>query len=362
MKSVIYTNTMGISVRKNAFIELGKLLKIFSLNLNPTPLNTDNQQVFYTDFKQAIQLSQQENKWFTDDNLKFCFARWADLLTETELQNWINNSSFEYTSPKNVLIVMAGNIPMVGFHDLLSVVISGHNALVKCSSNDRHLLPAIKQFLTHINPDFNHCISFVKDRVTDFDAVIATGSNNTARYFEYYFQKKPHIIRKNRNSVAVLTGNESYEDLVALGQDIFQYFGLGCRSVSKIFVPENYDFTLFFKAMYTYRDIIQHKKYENNYDYNKAVYLMSLFPIQENGFLLLKEDTHSASPIATLFYEFYTDISEVKKTITENRSQYQCVVSKYIFADEIPFGKTQYPGLSDYADNVNTLDFLSRLK
>jgi len=191
--------------------------------------------------------------------------------------------------------------------------------------------------------------------------VIATGSNNTARYFDYYFGKYPHIIRQNRNSVAILTGKESSKDLELLGEDIFRYFGLGCRSVSKIFVPKNYDFDKLFKAIYPYKDIINYKKYQNNYDYNKAVYLMSQFKLIENGFLMLKEDRSYASPIASLFYEYYENSDQLTQKLTVEKEAIQCIVGNQAIENIVPFGETQKPQLWDYADGVDTLDFLQNL-
>ena len=204
-------------------------------------------------------------------------------------------------------------------------------------------------------------ITITDDKLEGFDAVIATGSNNTARYFEYYFKDKPSIIRKNRNSVAVLTGNETKEELTALGDDIFRYFGLGCRIVSKLFVPRGYDFKDFFEAMYIYGDIIHYEKYANNYDYNKAVFLMSNFQILDNGFMTIKEDTSYASPISSVFYEYYDDLELVKQRLQKEHEQIQCIVGKDVADGAIPFGQTQQPQLWDYADNVDTIAFLSKI-
>jgi len=194
--------------------------------------------------------------------------------------------------------------------------------------------------------------------LTNFDAVIATGSNNTTRYFEHYFGKYPNIIRNNRNSVAILTGNETQKELEKLGDDIFQYFGLGCRSVSKIFVPKDYNFDSLFNALYKFKDIINYKKYENNYDYNKAVYLMSLFKLQENGFIMLKEDKNYASPIATLFYEYYDSFDNLILKLELESEQIQCIVSNKNTSNFVKFGETQQPKLWDYADGIDTLNFL----
>jgi hypothetical protein len=232
---------------------------------------------------------------------------------------------------------------------------------VKQSSNDKQLLPYLAKYLEYVEPTFKGKISFTDERLTGFDAVIATGSNNTARYFEYYFKNKPNIIRKNRNSIAILTGNETKEQLVALSDDIFTYFGLGCRSVSKLFVPKGYDFQDFFGGMYGKSEIMNTAKYANNYDYNKAVYLMSLFDILENGFLMIKEDTKYASPIATVFYEYYDDLATLKTKLKAEAEQIQCIVADIELTHQIPFGQTQHPVLHDYADGVDTLEFLSNL-
>ena len=253
---------------------------------------------------------------------------------------------------------MAGNIPLVGFHDLLCVLITGNKALVKLSSNDQKLIPLLIDFLIDIEPSLKDKVIFTKEKLDHYDAVIATGSNNTARYFEYYFGKKPNIIRKNRNSVAVLSGKESQEELTALGEDIFRYFGLGCRSVSKIYLPKEYNIDTFFKAMFPYNSIINHHKYANNYDYNKAVYLMSEFKILDNGFLILKEEESFGSPIASLFYEYYEDVSTLKEKLKDNKENLQCIVSSGFVEDEISFGNTQKPMLNDYADGIDTIAFL----
>ena len=314
-------------------------------------------------FSAIFAQAEQQNSWFTQHNLTFARTTWATTLSEANIKRWL--SAYKLSEPQNVkkiLLIMAGNIPLVGFHDLLCVWVSGHKAVVKLSSEDKLLLPFIVEQLRDLIPEWAEAVTFSDEKVTDFDAVIATGSNNTARYFEYYFGKKPHIIRKNRNSVAVLTGKETQEELTALGKDIFQYYGLGCRSISKLFVPENYSFDAFFQAIYAYWDIINEQKYANNYDYNKAVYLMSLYKLLENGFLILKEDKSYTSPIATLFYEYYTDTEALKKQLITDTEQIQCIVAKGLLPDEIAFGNTQIPQLWEYADNVDTLKFLSNLE
>ena len=313
-------------------------------------------------FNDIFEKAEQQNSWFTRANVIFAFKSWSEALSKNNVQQWLSQYQLpQTTSPKKILIIMAGNLPLVGLHDLLCVLVSGHKAIVKLSSNDCVLLPYLITQMKTFAPEWTEAVTFTDDKVTEYDAVIATGSNNTARYFEYYFGKKPHIIRKNRHSVAVLTGKETPEELFALGKDIFLYYGLGCRSISKLFVPKGYDFNLLFQAIYPYKDIIQEQKYANNYDYNKAVYLMSLFQLLENGFLLLKEDEHYGSPIATLFYEYYTDVASLKEKLTTDAEKIQCVVAHNFTTEEVAFGETQTPQLWDYADGVDTLNFLLKL-
>ena len=343
---------------KSNFVELGNFLRQFSLAKNTKNTSVLQNDLFYDDFISLIELSQSHNGWFTPEQVYFSVQSWAEALSEYNLNQWLSVYDFSKITPKKVGLVLAGNIPLVGFHDFLSVLISGHDVLVKTSSNDQYLLKFLAKYLIAIQPQFKEKILFIEGKLENFDAVIATGSNNTARYFEYYFKDKPSIIRKNRNSVAILNGNESHEDLVNLGEDIFRYFGLGCRNVSKLFVPKGYDFQNFFKAIYEFKDVIYYEKYSNNYDYNKAVFLMSNFKLLDNEFLTLKEDLSYSSPISSVFYEFYDDLNEVKKRLESDKDQIQCVVSNHLIPNSIPFGTTQKPELWDYADDVDTLAFL----
>ena len=347
---------------KSSFVELGNFLRQFSEEGNVKAASVLQNDLFFDDFASLIVLSQSHNGWFTPEQVKFSVQSWAKALTEDNLNQWLSNYDFSKIEPKKVGLILAGNIPLVGFHDFVSVLISGHDVLVKTSSNDQHLLKFLAKYLIAIQPELNSKITFVEGKLEGFDAVIATGSNNTARYFEYYFKDKPSIIRKNRNSVAVLDGTETFEDLVGLGEDIFRYFGLGCRNVSKLFVPKDYNFDNFFKAMYEYRDVIQYEKYANNYDYNKAVFLMSNFQLLDNEFLTIKEDTSYASPISSVFYEFYENLEEITTRLNADAEQIQCIVSKNLIPNSVTFGQTQQPRLWDYADNVDTLAFLNSLK
>lgn len=349
---------MNLNNRKQAFINLGKFFKKYTSN-NPDFSTSEENQA--QALNETITTAIIHNGWFTKPDIHFSLTQWAENLTAENLDNWLTSYTFKEENPKTIAIIMAGNVPLVGFHDFLSVLISGHKALVKQSSKDQHLLPFIAEFLNNENPEFANRIEFTDKKLTDYDAVIATGSNNTARYFEYYFSEKPHIIRKNRNAVAVLTGKETQEELTLLGEDIFRYYGLGCRNVSKVFVPKDYDFDDFFQAIYKWNPIINSHKYANNYDYNKAVYLMSEFKILENGFFILKEDSSYASPIACLFYETYEDLDNLTRKLKQEEAQIQCVVSSgNLDVETLDFGETQRPQLTDYADGIDTLQFLTK--
>ncbi|QTD37911.1 acyl-CoA reductase [Polaribacter batillariae] len=351
----------SIQNRITAFAKLGAFLSQFSQEKIAKKEQIPHNDLFFDGFKHQLKIAQENNSWFTKENLLFSLESWSKTLTKSNLEKWILDSNFKIETPKTVAIVMAGNIPLVGFHDFLSVLISGHYVLVKQSSGDKHLLPFLAKYLEYVSEEFKGNITFTEEKLENFDAVIATGSDNTARYFEYYFKNKPNIIRKSRNSVAVLKGNESEEDLKKLADDVFTYFGLGCRSVSKIYVPKNYDFNNFFNGMYVKKDMINNAKYANNYDYNKAVYLMSEYDLLENGFLMIKEDESYSSPIATVFYEYYDNEIDLKIKLYEDRDKIQCIVAKDFIENEVAFGETQNPQLWDYADGVNTLEFLSKI-
>jgi len=352
---------MNLNQKKSAFIALGQFLSQFSLDTSAKKEGVLHNDLFFDKFIDLIELSQSHNGWFTPEQVHYAINSWAEALTEENLNEWLSEYDFSDVQPKTIGLILAGNIPLVGFHDFLSVLISGHRVLVKTSSNDQKLLPFLADYLIAVAPEMADYITFSEGKLENFDAVIATGSNNTARYFEYYFKDVPSIIRKSRNSVAVLDGKESKEDLIGLGEDIFRYFGLGCRNVSKLFVPRGYDFKKFFEAIYEYRDIIYYEKYANNYDYNKAVFLMSLFPLLDNEFLTLKEDSSYASPISSVFYEYYDDLETVKTKLLEDSEKIQCIVSNNLINRSISFGKSQKPKLCDYADNVDTISFLSKI-
>ncbi|WP_418511310.1 acyl-CoA reductase [Corallibacter sp.] len=352
---------MNLPQRIDAFVKLGTFLSQFSVTPFEKKQDILHNDLFFDGFKHQIKLAEEHNGWFTQENIVYALSGWSNLLTDSNINQWLGNYNFKDVSQKNVAIIMAGNIPLVGFHDFISVLLSGHNVVVKQSSNDKQLLPFLAKYLEYVAPEFKGRITFTEEKLSNFDAVIATGSDNTARYFEYYFKGKPAVIRKNRNSVAILTGNETEDDLKKLSEDIFRYYGLGCRNVSKLFVPEYYNFDSFFKAMYHWHPIIDKAKYANNYDYNKAVYLMSEFNMLENGFLMLKEDESYASPIATIFYEQYSSLETLNKKLKTDANKIQCVVSKGLNSNDIAFGQTQNPQLWDYADSVDIIEFLLKI-
>ncbi len=355
---------MILNDRIKAFISLGKFLMQFGESSDKAdhPIN----QLYYDSFAQLIKTAHHSNGWFTEDNVRNAINQIALSLNESELLEWVAiyiNKLSEPSSPKTVGIVMAGNIPLVGFNDFLCVLLSGNKALIKTSSNDHVLLPAIAEVLSSIEPRFNDQIEFAENKLPPVDALIATGSDNTARHFEYYFKKHPKIIRHNRNSVGVLTGMEKEEELAELGKDIFQYFGLGCRNISKLYVPSNYNFNSFFTSIYKYKDVINNNKYGNNYEYNRTVFLMSKEnKMLDNNFLILKEDSNINSPIGVLFFEYYEDINMVNEQLSRQKQLIQCVVSSSEkIQDALPFGQAQCPSLNDYADGIDTILFLTSL-
>jgi hypothetical protein len=344
--------------RFKAFVKLGAFFREYQEPLPESREKAKSSGGWQEKLHDRVVLAGLQNGWFTRENVGHALAAWGDALREEKLSQWLSAYPSDRNRVKNVAVIMAGNIPLVGFHDFLSVLITGNNILVKLSSNDRTLLPFIAEYLLYLEPGFKDAVKFADGALKEYDAVIATGSDNTTRYFDYYFGNKPHIIRKNRNSAAVLEGNETSSELLALGWDIFAYFGLGCRNVSKLYLPENYDFSVFLDAIKGFSEISNHRKYGNNYDYNKAVFLMSGFPIMDNGFLILKEEASYSSPIGTLYFEYYKEPEKLQEKLSGEREKIQCVVGHNQMGNEIPFGETQNPALWDYADGVDTVDFL----
>lgn len=295
------------------------------------------------------------NPWFTKSSVSHALESWSRSLTKSNLHDWIETYTIENLTPKKVGVIMAGNIPLVGFHDAICVLLSGHTLYAKLSSKDDQLMRFVLNYLSR-DKVFENRINNV-EKMRGIDALIATGSGNSSRYFEHYFKNQKKIIRKNRTSVAVIENNTSDESLRKLGDDVFSHFGLGCRNVTKIYLPKGFDLDRIFGAFYDFRDIVHHNKYGNNYDYNKAVYLLNNIKLLENGFLLLKEDEGIHSPIGVLFYEHYESVEKLELELMDMQSKLQCIVGEVSFANT-EFGKSQQPTLKDYADGVDTIKFL----
>jgi hypothetical protein len=300
------------------------------------------------------------NSWFTPENVYAAFSAIAGELTPGTLSRWtaMYPDLGSDRKPYTVGVIMAGNIPLVGFHDFLSVLISGNHLLAKTSSKDSDLIIYICEMLCTINSEFRDMISFTERTLSGFDAVIATGSNNTSRYFDYYFRRYPNIIRKNRNSIAILDGNETDQELTNLGIDIFTYFGLGCRNVSKLFLPAGYNLNSLIEHWKSFTYVIKNNKYANNYDFSKAVYLVNKERFLDTGYLLLKEEKALSSPVAVIYYEYYDSHENIMHSIDLQKDSIQCIISR----DKTPFGKAQQPHLWDYADGIDTIEFLLKKK
>jgi hypothetical protein len=336
---------MTLNQRIEAFDQLGKHL---------ASLEPDQK-------RDLFQRAADQNPWFTPDSLALAFQGIIFMLGKEKLIDWTGNYALEPSQIKKIGVVMAGNIPMVGFHDFLSVLMSGHQLVAKTSSQDNVLIPYLGRKLIEIEPKFESRISF-QERLNGCDAMIATGSDNTSRYFEYYFRNIPHIIRKNRSSCAIIMGEESPIDFKELGKDIFSYYGLGCRNIAKLYIPDGFDLSEVLRAWESYKDIVNHNKYANNYDYNKSIYLVTQVPFLDTGFVMLTESEALVSPISVVYYEVYLTLDDLRQKIAKQKEKIQCIVSaKGWYKGSIPFGQTQHPEVWDYADQVDTLDFLSRV-
>jgi hypothetical protein len=336
---------MNLDERISSFIELGKQLK----NLPET---------------EKLALAAQAhrlNTWFSTENVLYAFDAIQEYLTKDKLNKWLQNYDFQTVIPKKIGVIMAGNIPMVGFHDFMSVLLAGHILYAKTSSDDNFLIREIARMLIEIDIRWKDKINFITGLMKDFEAIIATGSNNSARYFEQYFGKYPHIIRKNRTSVAVLSGDETTEELASLGNDILRYYGLGCRNVSKIFVPKDYNFIPMLDALMNWEHILDNHRYQNNYDYNKSIYLVNRVVHLDTGFLLLTHSTQLVSPISVLYYENYENLADLEQKLALIHDNLQCITSKIQLANKKDLGNAQTPALEDYADGVDTMKFLVNL-
>lgn len=343
-----------LAKRLDAFERLGQLLKNDAKPITPI----ENEAILA--FENAKQKARAKNTWFTNDNIDMMVENIAAMISAEQLKQFADAYELEsFKTPKTVAVIMAGNIPLVGFHDFFVVIATGHKFLGKLSSDDLFLLPALAELLIAIEPKFKAYITFSEGPIAGFDAVIATGSDNTARYFNYYFGKYPHLIRANRNGVAVIDGAETTEELQQLGLDVFSFFGLGCRNVSALFVPDGYDFKPMFEAFEVFNDLKNHSKYFNNYEYNKAIWLINRDSHFDNGFVLLKNAAEFSSPVSVLHFQTYKDPEMLKKILTDNADKIQCVVSRNAnWTGSYSFGKAQSPAILDYADGIDSTKFL----
>ncbi|MCK9482060.1 MAG: acyl-CoA reductase [Bacteroidia bacterium] len=320
--------------------------------------NTDNIELF--------QKAEIENPWFTQSNCKLAFESWANSLTTVSIEAWIDREGIRENievSNKKVGVILAGNLPLVGLHDILCCLIVGHSVIIKPSSQDSVLIKWVVSQLTDSIPELKHKIMLSEGFVKGVDAYIGTGSNNSARYFEYYFKNKPNLIRKNRTSVAIIDDSTTDEEIKALGKDVFSYFGMGCRNVTHLFLPEKFDLENIIKYWTPYLDLINHHKYANNYTYHKAILLMNLDKHIDTGCLIMVERDQLQTPVAMLGYSYYKDISTLLSGLNSERENIQCVVAnnKDLQMNTVSFGATQHPELWDYADGVNTIQFLKQI-
>ncbi len=345
--------------RIKAISQLGHVMGLLARNEAWPGFNCGLSKGEYAGINDVIATHHYSNGWFTEANIRKALESWNVALTNENLGKWLAAYPLKDNEAvsKKVGVICAGNIPLVGLHDVICVLLSGHHAMIKLSTSDDKLLPALLQVLVNFETAFASSFSLVKEKLSGQQAVIATGSNNTSRYFRYYFKDIPHIIRKSRTSIAILDGTETAEEIGALGNDIFDFFGLGCRNVSKMYLPQGFDIDRFFKAIYPFNPIVNHNKYANNYDYNKAVWLLNQDNLLDNGFILLKEEKAIASPTASLYYEYYTDAKTLHSELHDVAEELQCIVGH----ENVAFGSAQCPMLWDYADGVDTMKFLLEL-
>ena len=340
----------------SAFAQLGKIMNCLSQNLAITDFELGITPLELENLNSLISRQVHHNGWFSEDMVRKALLSLACMLEKEKLEDWAKNYRFN-EKPLTVAVIMAGNIPLVGFHDFLCVLLSGNRIMCKLSSEDKLLLPALTKILIHLDSDFKGLISFSERNISNFDAVIATGSTNSLDHFIQYFSKYPHLFRNSRTSLAVISGNESEKELVLLGKDLFDYYGRGCRNVSQLLLPENYSLNRIFEAIVSYGDVVNNKKYGNNYDYNKSIHLMNLEKFLDNNFVLVKESKELFSPLAMIYYSFYSNENEVNEFITKHEESIQCIVG----SNFTPFGKSQEPDLADYADNIDTIKWLNKL-
>lgn len=345
---------MNLQSRIDAFVKLGERM------LSESKLDCGSR------FESTIKDASIHNPWFTSENVYYAIDSIANHWLTRDVLNAFTSkypkNYFEPTESKKVVVIMAGNIPFAGLHDMICILLTGHRFLGKVSSKDGHLIASIVQLLQEINPEFKNLIELSEVTLHGFDAVIATGSDNSSRYFDYYFKNYPTIIRKHRNSIAVLSGNETENDLTLLSDDIFLYFGLGCRNVSMLLVPTGYDFKGLLKAFKTWQNLDTHNKYMNNYEFQKTMNLMNLIDHIDTDFMLLKQNDSISSTVGVVHYKEYNNIQTVVKFIQDHQDELQCIVGdSNIVPNAIPFGTCQNPNIDEFSDGIDTISFLAKL-
>ena len=345
---------MNLNNRITLFVKLGSFFSDY--------INNNLESLDRNKFDKAINESILHNSFFSKKNILKSLFSWSSVLTKKSIDNFLSNYLIKIKKrEKKIAIVMAGNIPLVGFHDFFCVILSGNFAVIKLSSKDSHLFKFILNFLVKENPDFSSKFDIVENKLQKFDAVIATGNNISANQFELYFKKYPKIVRRNRHSIAILNGNETKKEIELLANDIFYYYGLGCRNISKIFIPNNYNLDVLFKSFVLWNEVINKNSYANNYNYYRAIYLLNKEIFFDNGFVLLKESEKIGSPVGTIYFEYYKSENQIKEMIKKNNQKIQCIVSNNNYRKTIKFGETQMPNLNDFADDIDTFNFLLKL-
>ena len=343
--------------KKASLIQFGKFLRSFLDSDSWPGFQSGVDQIEFDNFQLSVEKAESNNAWFSIKMIRLSLESWAKNLSEDHIDKWLSKYEIPTFINKNILIICAGNLPLVGFHDIVCCILLNLNTQVKLSRNDNMLIPAILNILYLFDSELQDRIKICDEKPGNYDSVIATGSNNSNRYFEYYFGKFPHIFRRNRTSIAVISSEITNEELKSLSHDMLQYYGLGCRSVTKLYLPEKFNLDRIYNSVFNYKDLINHNKYMNNYEYNRSIFLLEKKLFFDNGFLILKEDKSLFSPISVVNFEYYSSMETLDKELNNLSSEIQCRVGE----GGIPFGTAQKPKLWDYADGVDTIDFLTKI-
>ena len=343
--------------KKASLIQFGKFLRSFLDSDSWPGFQSGVDQIEFDNFQLSVEKAESNNAWFSIKMIRLSLESWAKNLSEDHIDKWLSKYEIPTFINKNILIICAGNLPLVGFHDIVCCILLNLNTQVKLSRNDNMLIPAILNILYLFDSELQDRIKICDEKPGNYDSVIATGSNNSNRYFEYYFGNFPHIFRRNRTSIAVISSEITNEELKSLSHDMLQYYGLGCRSVTKLYLPEKFNLDRIYNSVFNYKDLINHNKYMNNYEYNRSIFLLEKKLFFDNGFLILIEDKSLFSPISVVNFEYYSSMETLDKELNNLSSEIQCRVGE----GGIPFGTAQKPKLWDYADGVDTIDFLTKI-